>query len=153
MHSSVCGKGPRRAGGGGSGHGAAAGDELRGRFQGGRPPMRNEAYDFRAAAVMETDASSGFKVDDRAALDRHAADRELIVRHVTRSYAHQIFVDGFYSADPHPGNILVDSATLRPVPSTTLVHWYTSTLARLLLGRPAPRQHSSTRPTSTTLVH
>ena len=82
----------------------------------------------------------GFKVDDRAALESHGADRELIVRHVTRSYAHQvfedgffsaaaanpvlnravcracqIFVDGFYSADPHPGNILVDTKTLRPV--------------------------------------
>ncbi len=57
----------------------------------------------------------GFKVDDAAALDRHGADRALIVDHVTRSYAHQIFVDGFYSADPHPGNLLVDIATLRPV--------------------------------------
>ena len=57
----------------------------------------------------------GFKVDDAVALNSHGADRSLIVKHVTRSYAHQIFVDGFFSADPHPGNILVDIESLRPV--------------------------------------
>mmetsp|Transcript_39787 Transcript_39787/g.106092 ORF Transcript_39787/g.106092 Transcript_39787/m.106092 type:complete len:500 (+) Transcript_39787:1107-2606(+) len=50
-----------------------------------------------------------------AKLDEHKADRVRIVDHVTRAYAHQIFVDGFYSADPHPGNILVDRTTLMPV--------------------------------------
>mmetsp|Transcript_39791 Transcript_39791/g.106135 ORF Transcript_39791/g.106135 Transcript_39791/m.106135 type:complete len:751 (+) Transcript_39791:75-2327(+) len=57
----------------------------------------------------------GFKVNDMAKLDEHKADRVRIVDHVTRAYAHQIFVDGFYSADPHPGNILVDRTTLMPV--------------------------------------
>ena len=27
----------------------------------------------------------------------------------------QIFVDGLFNADPHPGNILIDRRTLRPV--------------------------------------
>ena len=35
-------------------------------------------------------------------------DREALVCNITRAFAHQIFCDGFYSADPHPGNILVD---------------------------------------------
>ena len=55
----------------------------------------------RRVLVMEY--VDGFKVDDKECLDANNADRNYIVRHVTRSYAHQIFVDGFYSGDPHPG--------------------------------------------------
>ena len=57
----------------------------------------------------------GFKVDDKAMLDLHQVDRAYLIDQITRSYAHQIFVDGFYSADPHPGNILVEIATKRAV--------------------------------------
>ena len=36
-------------------------------------------------------------------LDKYGADKDAIVRNITRAFAHQIFVDGFYTADPHPG--------------------------------------------------
>lgn len=57
--------------------------------------------------VMVMTYVDGFKVDDLEALEVIGADRAALVRDVTRAYAHQIFVDGFYSADPHPGNIMV----------------------------------------------
>jgi ubiquinone biosynthesis protein len=37
------------------------------------------------------------------------ADRELIARRVAELYVQTIFVHGLYQADPHPGNILVQS--------------------------------------------
>ena len=43
------------------------------------------------------------KVDNKAFLDQYGADKDSIVRNITRAFAHQIFVDGFYTADPHPG--------------------------------------------------
>ena len=52
--------------------------------------------------------TGGVKVDDMAMLRAHNVDREALVCNITRAFAHQIFCDGFYSADPHPGNILVD---------------------------------------------
>jgi ABC1 atypical kinase-like domain len=42
-------------------------------------------------------------VDNKAYLDQYGADKASIVRNITRAFAHQIFVDGFYTADPHPG--------------------------------------------------
>jgi aarF domain-containing kinase len=50
----------------------------------------------------------GFKPTDMDAVAAHGADKEVIMRHITRAYAQQIFGDGLYSGDPHPGNILVD---------------------------------------------
>jgi ABC1 atypical kinase-like domain len=43
------------------------------------------------------------QVDNKAYLDQYGADKAAIVRNITRAFAHQIFVDGFYTADPHPG--------------------------------------------------
>ena len=54
----------------------------------------------------------GFKPTDAQAVDAHGANRELLMRNITRAYAQQIFGDGFYSGDPHPGNVLVDRANV-----------------------------------------
>ena len=65
--------------------------------------------------VMVMTFIDGVKVDDMDALKSIGADASEIVRDVTRAYAHQIFVDGFYSADPHPGNIMVSRSTGKAV--------------------------------------
>ena len=65
--------------------------------------------------VLVMDRIDGFKIDNLASLDALGVDREAAMLHITRAYAHQIFVDGFYSADPHPGNILVSVDTKMPV--------------------------------------
>jgi aarF domain-containing kinase len=57
----------------------------------------------------------GFKIDDKPRLDDHQADRSSLILNVTRAFAHQIFCDGFFQADCHPGNLLVDRDTLKPV--------------------------------------
>jgi predicted unusual protein kinase regulating ubiquinone biosynthesis (AarF/ABC1/UbiB family) len=46
--------------------------------------------------VMVMTYIDGVKVDNNDALERMGADKAQIVRDVTRAYAHQIFVDGFY---------------------------------------------------------
>ena len=40
-------------------------------------------------------------------LDRMGVDREGMCRSVLRAFAHQIYVDGLFNGDPHPGNIMV----------------------------------------------
>jgi ubiquinone biosynthesis protein len=57
--------------------------------------------------VLTTEWMSGTKVAD---LDRLAAlgiDRKKAARLCVEAYCQQIFVDGVYHADPHPGNILL----------------------------------------------
>jgi ubiquinone biosynthesis protein len=44
---------------------------------------------------------------DAAGLARLGADRRRVLEIVARAYASQVFVDGLFHADPHPGNLFV----------------------------------------------
>ena len=57
--------------------------------------------------VLTTNYESGIKVGDLGKLDRAGADRGAVARLVVELYCQQIFTDGVYHADPHPGNLLV----------------------------------------------
>ena len=57
--------------------------------------------------VLTTNFESGVKVGDLGKLDRAGVDRGAVARLVVELYCQQIFTDGVYHADPHPGNLLV----------------------------------------------
>jgi ubiquinone biosynthesis protein len=50
----------------------------------------------------------GIKIDDQAALEAAAVDRRLLAEHATRMILTMVFRDGFFHADPHPGNFFVE---------------------------------------------
>lgn len=45
----------------------------------------------------------GIRLSDAADLEAYGIDKHKIVEEITRAYAHQIYVDGFFNGDPHPG--------------------------------------------------
>jgi len=47
------------------------------------------------------------RVDDRAGLARLGVAPRAVLEILTRAYAKQVFVDGLFHADPHPGNLFV----------------------------------------------
>lgn len=47
------------------------------------------------------------RIDDRAGLARLGVDPRAVLEILTRAYAKQVFVDGLFHADPHPGNLFV----------------------------------------------
>ncbi|MFP8881093.1 MAG: AarF/UbiB family protein [Myxococcota bacterium] len=47
------------------------------------------------------------RVDDAAGLERLGVDPAAVLDSIGRSYAKQVFVDGLFHADPHPGNLFV----------------------------------------------
>ncbi|KAL3918228.1 MAG: hypothetical protein SGPRY_006097, partial [Prymnesium sp.] len=49
----------------------------------------------------------GFKVTDREALAVHSVDCEALMLRIVQIYAQQVLIDGFFNADPHPGNLMV----------------------------------------------
>jgi ubiquinone biosynthesis protein len=57
--------------------------------------------------VLTTHFESGIKVGDLMRIDRAGIDRAELARLVVELYCQQIFSDGVYHADPHPGNLLV----------------------------------------------
>ena len=57
--------------------------------------------------VLTLQDVSGIKVTDHAGLEAARIDRREVARRLFDSYLHQIFTDGIFHADPHPGNLFV----------------------------------------------
>jgi aarF domain-containing kinase len=62
-----------------------------------------------AENVLGMTFCEGFRITDTEKLDASGVDRSLLVRRVCSAFAAQIHSDGFYNADPHPGNLLVST--------------------------------------------
>ncbi len=67
------------------------------------PQVRRELSTSR---ILTTEWIEGVKVSDRARLAALGIDRGKLARKVVTAYCQQIFTDGLYHADPHPGNLL-----------------------------------------------
>ncbi|MED6210999.1 hypothetical protein PIB30_069483 [Stylosanthes scabra] len=66
--------------------------------------------------VLVLEYMDGIRLNDLQALEYFGVDKQKIVEEITRAYAHQIYVDGFFNGDPHPGNFLVSKeAPHRPI--------------------------------------
>jgi ubiquinone biosynthesis protein len=50
----------------------------------------------------------GVKISDIEAIDAAGLDRTIVARNALRAVVKQLLIDGFFHADPHPGNLLVD---------------------------------------------
>lgn len=68
-------------------------------------PQVYEDYTSRRVLVLEW--IEGIKVNDYSALEADGISRLEVARRTVKAYFHQFFVEGFFHADPHPGNIFV----------------------------------------------
>jgi ubiquinone biosynthesis protein len=57
--------------------------------------------------VLTTERIRGLKVDEIPPIARLDYDLDLLAEEFARAYLQQIAVDGFFHADPHPGNVFV----------------------------------------------
>jgi len=69
--------------------------------------MAGTIWDRTTSRVLTSDRISGIKVTDLQALDAHGYNRTQIADNLSRAIFKMVFVDGFFHADPHPGNLLV----------------------------------------------
>ena len=67
--------------------------------------------DLSTSKVITQEFIRGVKVSDVRAIDEAGLDREEIARNALRALIKQLPVDGFFHADPHPGNLLVNLET------------------------------------------
>jgi ubiquinone biosynthesis protein len=70
--------------------------------------------------VITTTWMTGTKASDLAGLEAAGIDRRKAARLAVDAYCQQIFVDGVYHADPHPGNLLL-RAGATPQQGPTLI--------------------------------
>jgi ubiquinone biosynthesis protein len=61
--------------------------------------------------VLTTEWIRGTKIADIPAIVSEGLDRRQTARTCVEAYCEQIFIDGDYHADPHPGNLLVQRTT------------------------------------------
>ncbi|TMQ08018.1 MAG: AarF/ABC1/UbiB kinase family protein [Deltaproteobacteria bacterium] len=64
-------------------------------------------HELSTARVLVTHFEAGCKITDRLGVKQLGLDRGELARQVVEIYCQQIFTDGVYHADPHPGNLLV----------------------------------------------
>lgn len=57
--------------------------------------------------MLTTTWFDGVKISNLAQLDAWQIDRRDLAARLLRAYCQMLFRDGYYHADPHPGNILV----------------------------------------------
>ncbi len=62
---------------------------------------------YTTKRVLTMEYVEGIKVSDVDALDRAGVDRRMVAERLAASICGQILRDGFFHADPHPGNIQV----------------------------------------------
>ncbi|MDA8388770.1 MAG: AarF/UbiB family protein [Nitrospiraceae bacterium] len=63
--------------------------------------------EFLTGKVMVMERIYGARIDDLKKIDEAGFDRARLARLGVEAYFQMIFTDGFYHADPHPGNIFV----------------------------------------------
>ncbi|HZO72116.1 MAG TPA: AarF/ABC1/UbiB kinase family protein [Ktedonobacteraceae bacterium] len=68
-------------------------------------PRIHDDYLSRRVLVLEWVA--GIKINDYAALDAAGINRLEVAKRAVSSYFYQFFEEGFFHADPHPGNIFI----------------------------------------------
>jgi ubiquinone biosynthesis protein len=61
--------------------------------------------------VLVTHFEHGCKITDKPGIKQLGLDRGELARQVVEIYCQQIFTDGVYHADPHPGNLIVRPGT------------------------------------------
>ncbi len=72
-----------------------------------RIPEVFEQYTTRRVLTLED--VYFIKISDHAAIDAAAINREQLADRLFQTYLRQIFIEGFFHADPHPGNLFVES--------------------------------------------
>jgi ubiquinone biosynthesis protein len=64
-------------------------------------------WDYSTRRVLVLERIHGIKIDDIPGLDAAGYNRRRLADHAARIVLQEVLIDGFFHADPHPGNILI----------------------------------------------
>ncbi|MBX2874625.1 MAG: AarF/ABC1/UbiB kinase family protein [Saprospiraceae bacterium] len=63
--------------------------------------------EYSSQRVLTTTFHKGVKISNIEQIDEWSIDKRELANRLVHAYCQMVFEDGFYHADPHPGNILV----------------------------------------------
>jgi ubiquinone biosynthesis protein len=72
-------------------------------------------WDYTTKRVLTLEAIDGYKINDLESIATLDIDRVGLSKIFMHSILHQAFINGFFHADPHPGNLMVEKKTKRLV--------------------------------------
>lgn len=90
--------------------------------------------------VLTLEDASGIKITDYGAIERAGIDRADVARRLFDTYLKQTFEDGFFHADPHPGNLFVS-------PGEGQDEWHLTFVDFGMVGRIPANLHDGMRET------
>ena len=64
-------------------------------------------WEYTTNRILTIERIRGIKIDDVDAMVKAGIDPKRIARHSARIIIKEVFIDGFFHADPHPGNFFV----------------------------------------------
>ncbi|MEA1939614.1 MAG: AarF/ABC1/UbiB kinase family protein [Candidatus Caldatribacteriota bacterium] len=64
-------------------------------------------WEFSSKCILTMELIEGIKINNLKELDKVGHDRKKIAENGAKAFIKQILIDGFFHADPHPGNMLV----------------------------------------------
>jgi predicted unusual protein kinase regulating ubiquinone biosynthesis (AarF/ABC1/UbiB family) len=75
-----------------------------------------------SSRILTMEYRPALSIDDAVGLERLGVDPAQVLEILGRAYARQVFVDGLFHADPHPGNLFVlDEATAAERPRVLFI--------------------------------
>lgn len=77
------------------------------KYQNIRYPKAYKEYSSDSAIVMSFER--GFRFDDKENIIKHNIDFKALIKTLVNFYTDQMLIHGYFHADPHPGNLLVDT--------------------------------------------
>ncbi len=92
---------------------AAAAEELRGNMQQHKAGMEIPIVDWNLTSrrVLTTDWVDGISFNNMPAIRASGFDQDMLLEKAAKTLFAQVFIDGFFHADLHPGNLFLDTKT------------------------------------------
>jgi ubiquinone biosynthesis protein len=78
-------------------------------------------WDCSSSKILTLRFMEGTKISSLEEFRRQGIDAGVVARRIIHAYCKQIFIDGVYHADPHPGNLLVQKGDAETGPKIVLV--------------------------------
>jgi ubiquinone biosynthesis protein len=66
-------------------------------------------WELTTSGMLTLERVCGTKITDFALLEEMGVDRRVVARDLAYAYLKMVFTDGFFHADPHPGNLFVEA--------------------------------------------
>jgi len=64
-------------------------------------------WDYSTQTVLTMEFVQGLKLNQFEEIEKKGYDRKIIAEQLARALFHQVLIEGFFHADPHPGNIFL----------------------------------------------